>query len=142
MCVQVCAHGCWCGMGASSVGKLGLYSLILKMFKHPGVTNTPLLDALWHSHGAPTPTPRHHGNKWCGCVDTAALFSTLRVLLPRAPLLIWAHLPPRVRHIKFLFQHWSGEGVVVNRLWQCKSDVPQRLPGAATFGQATLFLLS
>lgn len=19
-------------------------------------------------------TPRHHGNKWCGCVDTAALF--------------------------------------------------------------------
>lgn len=57
MCVQVCARGCWCGMGASSVGKLGLYSLILKMFKHPGVTNTPLLDALWRFHGAPPPPP-------------------------------------------------------------------------------------
>lgn len=28
--------------------------------------------------------------------------------LPRAPLLIWAHLPPQARQIKFLFQHWSG----------------------------------
>lgn len=70
-----------------------------------------MLPSLMH-FGAPVvfPHPRHHGNKWCGCVDTAALFSTLRVLLPKAPLLIWAHLPPQGRQIKFLFQHWSGGG--------------------------------
>lgn len=99
----------------------------------------------------PPPThPRHRGNKWRGCVDTAALFlSTLRVLLPRAPLLIQAHLPPQGRQIKFLFQHWCGVrwggGVVVvnrDRLWQCKSDIPQCLPGTGSLGPATLFLLS
>lgn len=42
MCVRVCAHvGVDVGMGESSVGKLGLDSLILKMITHPGVETLP-----------------------------------------------------------------------------------------------------
>lgn len=72
---------------------------------------------------------RQHGNKWCGCVDTAGLFfCTLCVLLPRAPLLIQAHLPKEGELNSFSSTGVYGgsvgggpEGGVVNRdrLWQC-----------------------
>lgn len=74
---------------------------------------------------------RQHGNKWCGCVDAAALFfCTLCVLLPRAPLLIQAHLPKEGELNSFsstgvyggsVCVWWGPEGGVVNRdrLWQC-----------------------
>lgn len=108
MCMRaLCTRGCGSGMGASSVGRLGLDSLILKRFKRPGVTLTPLLDALWHSRGIP---PRPDATAINGVVAWTQLPCSPPFVsfLPRAPLLIWAHLPPQGRRIKFLFQHWSG----------------------------------
>lgn len=104
------ACACSAGREQSSVGKPGLDSSVQKTFKHPGITDTPLFDALWHFSWCPPDTTAING---VVCVDTAALSSSiLRVLLPGAPLLIRAHLPPQGRQIKFLFSAlgWRGWG--------------------------------
>lgn len=50
MCMHACVlMGIGVGWEQSSVGTLGLDSSIQKMLEHPGVTDTPFLDALWHS---------------------------------------------------------------------------------------------
>lgn len=136
MCVHAHLRMCvWCGTGAELSGQTGS-----GLFNSENVQasrnhrHSPLRCTLAFSR-CPPDTTAING---VVCVDTAALsFSILRVLPPRAPLLIRAHLPPQGRQIKFLFQHWGGGGgVVVNRdrLWQSKSDVPQRLPGTASPG--------
>lgn len=99
VCTRVWARGCWRGTGEqSSQGKLGLNSSSQETFERPGVTDTPLLHPLQHSHCVP---PRQHSNKWFHGVDPATLFSALCVLLRSTPPLIRAHLPPQERQIPF-----------------------------------------
>lgn len=70
------------------------------------VTSTPLFNALWHPHRVPPATTAINGVvAWTQLPRSPPPFASF---LPRAPLLIWAHLPPQGRQIKFLFERRSG----------------------------------